>query len=117
MTSEFGKGCVYCLGLFIAHEGRIKEDMKTYEKIGNKDQAFSMWFYAAADHLFELEIPSHFPPALRSRLKKLKNRVLNLRLEDQATQKDFEEVIEETKSIFMSIDRLLKVKPVKAQWS
>lgn len=31
-TSEFGKGCVYCLALFLAHEGMISRFKKAGEK-------------------------------------------------------------------------------------
>ncbi len=53
--SEFGKGLCYCLGLFLAHKGRITSDVKTYKSIGDGNRAYSMWFYGATDHLYEFD--------------------------------------------------------------
>lgn len=53
--SEFGKGYAYCLGLFLAHAERAGQDQKTYKSIGAEDRWPSMWFNAAADHLYDLQ--------------------------------------------------------------
>lgn len=61
--SEFGKGLGYCLGLFLCHAER-KElyDDKVCKALNlSKEEAeiknASMWFYAATDHLYDMEIP------------------------------------------------------------
>lgn len=64
--SEFGKGCSYCLALFLCHSERkplfdekVEKALNyTPEQLAERDT--SMWFYTATDHLYDLEIPKHF---------------------------------------------------------
>lgn len=119
MKSEFGKGLTYCLGLFLAHEGRIINDLKVYKQIGNEERAFGMWFYSSADHIFELET-ENVPIGMSTRLKRFKNRVMSLRLpmkkEEEATKEDFFWAIKEAKLLLRMIDGRLDVKTREATW-
>jgi len=106
--SEFGKGLCYCLGLFLAHAGRISSDLKAYESIGNEEKAYSMWFYAAADHLYDFQ-PKYAPKGLIKRCKSFQDRVLSLRLpmagEPEATESDYNWAIQEAKDLLRLIDK------------
>jgi len=106
--SEFGKGLCYSLGLFLAHAGRISSDLKAYKSIGNEGRAYSMWFYAAADHLFDFQ-PKYAPKGLIRRCKSFQDRVLSLRLpmpgEPQATEDDYNRAIQEAKDLLRLIDK------------
>ena len=120
MTSEFGKGLTYCLGLFLCHSERdylITEEDKV-KGIINKPH---MWFYGAADHLFEMQIPETLPRRLQIRLKKFQNKVLGWRMvmdkKDNATEEDKLWAINEAKKLLMLIDKHFGIKTTGAQWS
>ena len=118
-TSEFGKGLTYCLGLFLCHSERdyliTKDDIA--KGIINKPH---MWFYGAADHMYELQIPKTLPCALRYRLKEFKNKILNWRLpmdkKDYATKEDKIWTINEEKELLRLIDDHLKIKTIKGDF-
>lgn len=107
--SDFGTGCAYCLGMFLAHS--YFPDGKVSEKIGQ-----SIWLYAAADHLFEMEIPKHFHPRLRHKLAKLKSEVMAKRL-DSVDEKTKLRLIEEAKDCLRWMDNYMGVKTKKAKWT
>ena len=117
--SEFGKGLCYNLGLFLCHSERdylITE--KDIEKgILNKP---SMWFYGAADHIFELTIPIKLPKELKNRLKEFKNKVMDWRLpmdkEKNATKEDKIWAIQEAKDLLRLIDESHGIKTIKGDW-
>ena len=64
--SDFGEGLSYCLALFLCHSERpplfpaelAKKMGYTKEKAEERNVA--MWFYAATDHLYDLQIPRSF---------------------------------------------------------
>ena len=121
--SEFGKGCAYCLGLFLAHSERDflardfakTEDEKKAIRIVN-----SMWFNGAGDHLFELEIPEKFPMKLQKRLRKFREFVLKRRLvleeKEKVTEKDKQWAIKEAKLLLLEIDKYLEIDCEEAEW-
>jgi hypothetical protein len=77
--SEFGKGFAYCLGLFLAHADRVRE-YKTYgERNGMLGQPAS-WFYGAADHILEMEIPDNCPEEMKNEVAQFINRCVHWRL-------------------------------------
>lgn len=116
MKSEFGQGLTYCLGLFLCHSERdyliSEEDIE--RGIINKPY---LWFYAAADHLFDLEIPETLSKPLQNRLKRFRNKVLHWRLtidkKDKATEKDKQWAIQEAKDLLRLIDKNFGVKTQK----
>ena len=124
MASEFGKGTAYCLGLFLAHAERpdifpleIAKKMKyTKEKAAKKNA--SMWFYAAVDHLYDLEIPDDFPTTLKRRLRKLSKVCFDNRMSmDGQTLPEIKHwAIEEAKEILRLIDKFIGIDTAKAQW-
>ena len=118
--SDFGKGCAYCLGLFLAHEARILQDLQMFESTAEvmknkypdynvKEQASSMWFHSACDHLFGLVIPDKYNPELKLKIETFKDRCLSLRLpmglEPTATIDDYNWAINEAKELLLLIDK------------
>lgn len=101
--SEFGKGYAYCLGLFLAHAER----MKAYK--GNSSMGPDMWFYGAADHLFELEIPAALTEKKRAAIEAWKSSCLNCRLSlsgEPATWNDVEKALQYAKDLLLEWDAI-----------
>lgn len=104
--SEFGKGTAYCLGLFLAHaERRLCSDAQ-------------LWFNASSDHLYDLQIPSKCPKALKARLTDFKRKVLiwGHEFSTTPTQSDIAWSITEAKSLLMELDKLLGVEVIKGEY-
>ena len=103
--SEFGKGCVYCLGLFLAHES-----MKTSNPWH--------WFNGASDHLYELEIPDSFPVELKDRIELFTHKALEWGhgYERNGTEEDKRWALREAKDILMEIDKYLGIQVIKGTW-
>ena len=131
-TSDFGKGLTYNLGLFLAHEERIKDCLTGEKSIESamkekypdwdiEEHASEMWFNAAGDHLFELEIPENYPDDLKKRLKIFQNKVLSWRCvfgkAKHPVLKDVEWSLKEAKELLRLIDNQIGVKTIKAKWS
>lgn len=121
MNSEFGRGCVYNLALFLIHKNRINNDLGVYGTIGKKEIAYNMWFYAAADHLFDMQIPTNIPKLTQSRMIEFRNKCLDFRLPtdnmNEATKKDYDWAIEEAKWLLRQIDKYCcKVKIQKGDY-
>jgi len=127
MSSEFGKGLSYCLGLFLAHTERYKYDVIAYEEMASKtgsdymkNHAVGLWFNGAADHLFELQCEEAPTVYLASRLARLQSKCLGWRCamsdEDEPTEKDFRWAIQEAKDLLRLIDKANGVKVVKGDW-
>jgi len=129
--SEFGKGCTYCLGLFLCHADAFGEQIESYKRsfAGNaigKDiiehQPY-IWFNGASDHLYELEVPDSFPPALKKRLERFREKVLDyghgkgLMCQIKLTKDDVYKMVKEAKDLLRLIDKqVLKVETVKGDW-
>lgn len=117
MKSEFGRGLCYNLGLFLAHAERIESMKIAYKAIPHR--MYSMWFYSAADHLYDFQ-PESAPKHLRKRCGKFMGRVLSLRLpldeEKEAVAKDYEWAIQEAKNLLRLIDKAHGVKTQKGCW-
>jgi len=114
--SEFGKGTVYCLGLFLAHAER---EIEFRAKMKDDPFLAEVWFNGASDHLYELIIPDNFPEDLKNRMYDFKDKCLRLGhgLRQEATNKDIDWAIKEAKEILFLIDRFYGVKSVKAVWA
>jgi len=61
--TEFGKGLVYCLGLFLAHAEHYK-----YDDYKEKERPM-MFFSGASDHLYELQTDKIRPFELKKRVE------------------------------------------------
>ena len=117
--SEFGKGCTYCLGLFLAHEALHTE---LFEKKNNQPiskLAYELWFNAASDHLYDLQIPAKFPVSLQRRLKIFRKKCLYFGHgfpKEHATEKDYKWAINEGKALLLLIDKRLGVQVKRGEW-
>ena len=131
MKSDFGKGCGYCLGLFLAHTGDfakrlesskiIEADMKVkFPEYNAEMEASSMWFYAAADHLYEFVIPDNLSAKFKRRAKKLEVFVFAKRLvmdsKDKPTKEDVFWAIDEAKELLRLLDEEHGIKTIKADY-
>lgn len=113
MSSEFGRGLTYCLGLFLCHSERDRIGLKS------KNMEAGLWFNGAGDHLYELEVPDTLPKSLRNRLKKFRNKVLQWRCsigDDEPTDDDKDWAIHEAKDLLILIDKHFEVKTQKGGW-
>lgn len=123
-NSEFGKGFVYNLILFAAHFERYDEKFERYyEKEGLKGMERSLWFNAASDHLYELEVPSKWKDKEIGRLAlELQDLALEIghgnRMGDKSEQveKDFDRVVRMTKDLGLLIDKELGIDAIKGDW-
>lgn len=119
MTSEFGQGQSYCLGLFLAHEERIKGMREDY---GNDSLPYSTWFYGASDHLYEFDTDTGLEKnkILRGRCRKFKKRVMVLRLplddKNKATKEDYRWAIGEARDLLRLLDKHHGIKTKKGNW-
>lgn len=111
--SEFGKGLVYCLGLFLAHAERIREDLKIYES----NRAYEIWFNGAGDHLFEFDAELA-PEHLVDRCIAFREKVLMLRssFRQIATSKDYTWAVQEAKDLLRLIDQAHNIESIKGQY-
>lgn len=128
-NSEFGRGCVYCLGLFLAHQHRYYEYVKEIHSLGKSQQevidfmrkdAASMWFNAASDHLFELEIPESASEALKRRLTLFRAKCIDFghgKDMFKAKEEDVKWAIREAKDLLIYLDRNhIKVRVERGEW-
>lgn len=127
--SDFGKGFVYCLGLFLAHADRLPHHIETYAKMAVKSdpklftegRAVEMWFYGAADHLFEFQPECAPTEELKKRAMTLKEKCLGWRLvwmpdSKALTREDAYWAIQEAKDILFETDRAHGVPCEKGKW-
>jgi len=120
--SDFGKGCVYNLGLFLAHSEKFLEclNLRLEDTIKDPKKIYSeMWFNTASDHLYELQIPEKYPDELKKKLTFLKYKCLHFGHEFNKpfpTMKDVSKMLNLAKEILMDIDKLNGVKVIKATW-
>lgn len=124
MSSEFGKGLCYNLGLFLCHSERAPMYSKEMAgKMGFSEQETkrknaSMWFYGATDHMYELEIPEYLPTTLKRRLRKLVKTCFDnrMRMDDNVDPKIQQWAIQEAKDLLRLIDKFHGVKTKKGSW-
>ena len=126
MKSEFGKGLCYCLALFLCHSERDNIMNASFAKTDEEKKCLeiinraSMWFYGAADHIFDLEIPDNLSTRLKRRLKIFKSKVLYWRLpmgnQVESTKEDQEWAIQEAKDLIRLIDKFNGIETQKGQW-
>ena len=126
--SDFGKGCVYCIGLFLAHAERLNDMVERYKEMREKHpdmfeecHAVQLWFNGASDHIYELEIPNQFPEELRERIKIFQSKCLDLShgisgLMLKVPLREGLWAIQEAKDILREIDRTLGVEVIKGNY-
>ena len=110
--SEFGKGLTYCLALFLCHSEReLWKKEEDQWKVG-------LWFNAAGDHLFDLQIPKKLPAQLKKRLKEFRDKVLEWRMDlsDKLTHEDKTWAINEAKDLIREIDNFYGIPTEKGEW-
>lgn len=109
--SEFGKGLIYCLGLFLCHTDQNKN---YYES--SLEGNYSLWFNGAVDHLLEMIIPESLPIELKISLKDFQDKCLRWRFVN-ATGKDFEWSVETAKSFLLRLDKHFGIESCEATWT
>ena len=127
--SEFGMGCVYCLVLFTKHYSRLHSELEHAKEMRKKhgdywsdNHAVHMWFNAASDHLYDLQIPQYWKKKkLGKLLKELQDKSIDIGhglglMQDYTTPKEAEKIIDLVDEIAILIDKELGVKSVKAQF-
>lgn len=121
-TSEFGKGLTYCLALFLEHSERPRFDptFKVFSGMDRKNMQWEMWFNAASDHLYELNIPAKFPKGLTERIETFLSKCLGWRMAWDgapiATEEDFKWAIREAKDLLMMIDKRLGAEVLRGEY-
>lgn len=107
-TSEYGDGFAYCLGLFLAHAGRIRSGFDA-----------SLWFNGAADHLFGLVAPSCFTIAQRVELEEFRDKCLAFRLcmdGESCTRDDVSAALQRAKDFLLAWDIQNGIPAIKGDW-
>ncbi len=111
--SEFGKGLVYCLGLFLAHQFQWSETRETL-----KEYWVQSWFNGASDHLYDLQYEKAPTHELNDRLKILREKALEWGhgFKVLATEKEVEWALNEVKDILFEIDKYYGIPAEKEDW-
>jgi len=113
--SEFSRGFIYCLGLFLAHSER------DYDK-DKKDKDYDyIVMSGASDHLYELKVPESMPQEIKDRCERLRDRAFEIRSffgEDRKSKDKSIELFKEAKSILLAIDQELfkDINATKGDW-
>ena len=104
--SEFGKGCTYCLALFIGHQYQFQEERL------KKLMVADGWFNAASDHLYGLQVTGR-SGEIDKRLMKLRKKCLSwdhgfgLDGVERPTDADVEWSLAEAKELLLLIDETI----------
>lgn len=123
--SEFGQGCIYNLGLFVAHQYNAIILEEQYEQINNtlgigmQMNWCEMWFNGAADHMFDLIIPTNYPLELQERMNILQSKCLTWRQimsGHNPIKDDVWWAIGEAKELLRLIDEFHGIKTIKGQY-
>jgi len=119
-SSEFGQGLAYCIGLFLMHTERDGTMYEASEYL--KQRRYPIWFNAASDHLYDMEIPESYPRAVQTRLAYFRDRCLELGHgpyqwgNHEITVVQYDWAIDEAKKLLRIIDRLNGVNVKKGSW-
>jgi len=103
----------------------MKKDVNDYLK--EDDKSFiphlvetlpSLWFSAASDHLYELQIPDGLEDDLKKRLHDFQDKCLHFRgyVQPEVTEEHVDWSIKECKELLMEIDKTLKVDVIKGDY-
>jgi len=102
---EFGKGYAYCLGLFLAHAerpGYIGDD--------------SLWYNSAADHLFEIQIPSALTEDKKREVKAWVDRMIWYRNKYDIPKDERKIHIDTAKRFLLEWDKACGIECEKGVW-
>lgn len=122
IKSEFGKGFIYNLILFAKHWLMFEQTLKKLEEKDSffgYDFGYDIWFNAASDHFYELEIPEQFK---NTEIEKLALEIKNISLhlghgfKQKATREDYQKIFENIEKLGMLIDKELGIEPIEATW-
>jgi hypothetical protein len=126
MSSDFGQGLCYSLGLFLAHAEGLQKVIDSHKRLSEEhpnlygeDHAVRLWFYGAADHVFELVTDSIEEVALRYRIDRFRDKVLGWRDVLSASPVKVEDAlwaIGEAKELLRMIDEYHGVETIKGEW-
>ncbi len=109
--SEFGKGYAYCLGLFLAHEWRIREFKENVARGGA-----SLWFNGATDHLFDLQIPTVLHADKQKEIEEWRDKCISFRRCDACTFDDCLAATQKAKDLLREWDVLHGIPCIKGGW-
>jgi len=131
--SEFGKGFIYCIGLFLVHAAKYQEMLVQYKEMAEKNPdlfseagATSMWANGASDHFYEFTIPDAFRkanPEMTRRAEEMKRIALDmghgngLMNKHKYGREDVFKLIKTAKDLCLAIDQWLGIKCKKAEWA
>lgn len=121
--SEFGKGFIYNLILFSKHWWRHFDNLKINDEMAESNPDLwekgyvGLWFNAAADHFFEIEIPKEIRRTnLGKKLQGLVDTALEYRSKD-ATKEQFNKWWKEFEDVIMELDKkLFDMKDIEADY-
>lgn len=130
MSSEFGKGLTYCLGLFLCHGERaplfpkeMGEKLDSNSALKRTDQEWEdydaeLWFNGASDHFYDLQIPKDLPKPIQKRLAKLQSKALHWGhgFQNDCKAKDKIWAVQEAKDLLRLIDKSFGIETKKGGW-
>lgn len=125
--SEFGKGLVICLVKFAEHFERWQEQKKLYEgmrkkrpDLFNESEAVEMYFNAASDHLYDIEVPEKWQGAeIGKKVKELQDRGLEIGhgyTGKKWAEEDVDDLHKLCREIALLIDKELGLNPEIGEW-
>lgn len=117
-TSDFGRGFLYPLILFAMHCDGVQYKAAQYQSNGIPvEEAYSIWFYGAADHLLEMEIPEALKDSEIGLLaESLRGYVLDRRMKYDSTDLDYKTALSQLRHLAFLIDQHFGHNPVRATW-
>lgn len=99
---QFNNGFITAIGLFLSHER---------DEWNRDDNKRSLTIYCAADHLYDLEIPSGLPIKLKKRINKAVSEAFKYRLIN-TDKETVNKIFTEFKNILKELDEYLWKKEV-----
>jgi hypothetical protein len=102
--SDFGKGFVYCIGLFLGHADAYHKERKCLKMDLMRDEVAKVWISGASDHLIELQVPENLPPDIKKKVGEFTEKVFELR-SCGCKHKDVLWTIKEAQDILIEVDK------------
>jgi hypothetical protein len=108
--SEFGEGLTYCLGLFLAHEGKYymdKENFKDSKYMTRPNFVEKMFFSGAGDHVGGTDTSTVYNTRLKKRIEVFKSKIYKWHNWDgKPNEKSVIWAIKEAKDLLAEIDKV-----------
>ena len=118
--SEFGKGLVICLVKFAEHLADYRHWVELNETVTHANDAEEMYFNAASDHLYEIQVPKSLKHTeLARKVKELQDMALEIGLGftgKKYSNKDVEHAMKLTHEIALLVDKQLGLNAEEGQW-